>query len=132
MAEHVEGTFTVSAWEENTYAELEGKGKLTKATVTFDFTGDLTAQGTWDAVMCYRPDGTAVFTGFQRMSGQVSGRSGTFVARADGTFSGGEARTEWEVVDGSGTGALARIRGSGSAVSSSSPGGTFSLDYDLG
>jgi hypothetical protein len=132
MTEHAEGTFTVSSWDENTYAELEGKGKLTKATVTFAFSGDVTAQGTWDAVMCYQPDGTAVFTGFQRMSGQLGGRPGTFVARADGTFSGGEARTQWEVVSGSGTGELAGIRGSGSAVSSSAPGGTFSLDYELG
>lgn len=132
MAEHATGTFAVSAWDENTYAELDGSGKLTKVTVTFDFTGDMSAQGTWDAVMCYRPDGTAVFTGYQQMKGQVGGRSGTFVAQAGGTFSGGEAKTDWQVVEGSGTGELAGIRGSGSSVSASSPGGTFSLDYDLG
>lgn len=132
MTQHAEGTFKVSSWDENAYAELGGKGKLTKATVTFEFTGDMTAQGTWDAVMCYREDGTAVYTGMQRMAGQVGGRSGTFVARADGTFAGGEARSAWEVIDGSGTGELAGLRGSGSSVASSSPGGTFRLDYELG
>jgi uncharacterized protein DUF3224 len=131
MTERAEGTFAVSSWDENTYAELEGKGKLTKATIAFDFTGDMTAQGTWDAVMCYRPDGTAVFTGMQRMTGRVGGRAGTFVARADGTFEGGEARTAWEIVDGSGTGELAGLSGTGSAVSSAAPGGTFSLDYEF-
>jgi hypothetical protein len=132
MTEHAKGTFTVSSWEEHTSAELGGNGKLTRATVTFDFAGDATAQGTWDAVMCYRADGTAVFTGFQRMNGRLRGRSGTFVARADGTYEGGEARTDWQVIDGSGTGELAGLRGSGSSVSNAPPGGTFSLDYDLG
>lgn len=132
MTLHAEGTFTVSSWDENAYAELEGKGKLTKATVAFDFTGDLTAHGAWDAVMCYRPDGTAVFTGMQRMTGEVGGRAGSFVALANGTFEGGEARTAWQVIDGSGTAELAGLRGQGSSLSSSSPGGTFSFDYELG
>lgn len=129
---NAQGTFTVSSWDENTYAELDGNGKLTRATVIFDFTGGVSAQGTWDAVMCYRDDGTAVFTGMQRMVGEIEGRSGGFVLRADGTFAGGEARSEWEVVEGSGTGDLAGLRGAGSAVAGSTPPGTFTFDYDLG
>jgi hypothetical protein len=132
MTERTEGTFTVASWDEDTYQELDGKGKLTKARVTYEFTGDLQAQGTWDAVMCYRDDGTAVFTGMQRMVGQIGSRSGSFVLRADGTFEGGEARSAWQVVDGTGTGELAGLRGIGTAVATSSPPGTFSLDYDLG
>jgi hypothetical protein len=131
MAEHAEGTFTVASWDETTYHETD-KGKLTKATVAFDFAGDVTAQGTWDAVMCYLQDGTAVFTGIQRMTGEVGGRSGTFVLRADGTWDSGEARSSWEVIGGSGTRELAGLRGSGSSVASGSPAGTFSFDYDLG
>jgi len=126
------GTFTVSSWDENTYAELDGNRKLTRATVTFDFAGGVRAQGTWDAVMCYRDDGTAVFTGMQRMVGEIEGRSGGFVLRADGTFAGGEARSEWQVVDGSATGDLAGLRGAGSAVATSTPPGTYNFEYDLG
>jgi hypothetical protein len=129
---NVRGTFTVSSWDENTYAELDGNGKLTRATVTFDFTGGVRAQGTWDAVMCYRDDGTAVFTGMQRMVGEVDGRPGEFVLRADGTFVEGEARSEWEVVEGSGSGELAGLRGAGSATATHTPPGTFTFDYDLG
>jgi hypothetical protein len=132
MSERAEGTFTVASWDENTYDELDGKGKLTRATVAFDLAGGMTGRGTWDAVMCYHADGTAEFTGFQRMTGEVGGRSGTFVLRADGTYDAGEARTSWQVVDGSGTGELAGLSGSGSAVASSSPPGTFSFDFDLG
>jgi Protein of unknown function (DUF3224) len=127
-----EGTFTVRSWDENTYRELEGSGKLTKAAVGFAFEGDLAAEASWDAVMCYLPDGTAVFTGFQYTSGTLGGHEGSFVLRGDGEYAGGEARTTWQVVEGSGTGALAGLTGSGSAVASATPPGTFTFDYDLG
>jgi hypothetical protein len=132
VTEHADGTFTVGAWDENTYAELDGKGKLTRATVTFEFSGDVAAQGTWGAVMCYREDGTVVFTGMQSMAGQVGGRSGTFALLTEGSFEGGEARTSWTVIDGSGTGELAGLTGTGSAVSDSPPGGSFRFDYGIG
>ena len=124
MTEHAKGTFTVSGWDETTYAELDEKRKLTKARMTFDFAGDVQGQGASETLMCYRQDGTAVFTGLQHMIGQVAGRSGS--------YDGAEARTAWKVVDGSGTGELAGLRGTGSAVATSSPPGTFSFDYELG
>jgi hypothetical protein len=129
---HAEGTFTVKSWDENTYSELEGNGKLTRATVAFAFEGDLSAEAGWDAVMCYRPDGTAVFSGFQHTTGTLGGQEGSFVLRADGEFVDGEARSTWQVVEGSGTGALAGLSGSGSAVATAAPPGTFTFDYDLG
>jgi uncharacterized protein DUF3224 len=126
------GNFTVKSWDENTYQELDGNGKLTKASVAFAVEGDLTAVATWDAVMCYRPDGSAVFTGYQQMTGQLGGREGSFVLLADGEFVNGEARSQWQVVAGTGTGELAGLTGSGSAVASATPPGTYSFDYDLG
>jgi len=126
------GTFRVFAWDEDTHEELDGGGKLTRAHVTFGYEGDLVGEGIWESVMCYRPDGTAEFTGFQRTSGTLAGRRGTFVLRAEGSFQGGEARTSWQVVDGSAAGELSGLRGGGSAVSSGGPGGTFVLDYELG
>jgi hypothetical protein len=45
MSDRAEGTFTVAAWDESTYEELEGKGKLTKARMTFDFSGGVQGQG---------------------------------------------------------------------------------------
>jgi hypothetical protein len=125
------GTFTVTDWNESTYEELEGGAKLTKAHVTFGFDGDLAGQGGWEAVMCYRADGTAAFTGFQRTVGKLGGREGSFVLRADGTFEGGEARSNWRVVDGSATGELRGLSGAGSAITTGGSGGTFSFDYEL-
>ncbi len=132
MTAQATGTFTVSGWDESTYEDLDGGGKLTKAHVTFGFDGDLVAQAGWEAVMCYRDDGTAAFTGFQRTTGKLAGREGSFVVRADGTFEGGEAKTIWEVVAGSASGDLHGLRGTGVAISTGGSGGTFALDYELG
>jgi Protein of unknown function (DUF3224) len=131
MTTQAKGTFTVSAWDENTYQELEHGAKLTKAHVTFGLDGDIKGEGGWEAVMSYQPDGTAVFTGFQLTTGTLGGKQGSFVLRADGTFAGGQARTYWQVVDGSATGELKGLRGSGTAVTTGGSGGDFSFDYEL-
>jgi Protein of unknown function (DUF3224) len=127
-----EGTFTVTSWEEDTYTELDGKAKLTKAMVGYRFSGDIEGDATWAAVMCYRGDGTAEYTGIQHLTGRIGGREGTCVMVADGTFADGEARGGWRVIEGSGTGVLAGLRGSGSSVAARGPGGTYVLDYELG
>jgi Protein of unknown function (DUF3224) len=126
------GSFTVKSWEENTYQELDGDGKLTKASIAFVMEGDLAADAAWDAVMCYRSDGTAVFTGYQQMTGRLAGRTGGFVLRADGEFVNGEARSRWQVVEGTGTGELAGLTGSGSAVATATPPGSYTFEFDLG
>jgi hypothetical protein len=131
MATTAKGSFTVSSWEEDAFADLGGDSKLTRAIMGFAFTGDLETEGPCDALMYYRPDGTAVFNGFQRMTGTVAGKSGSFVLRADGDFSGGVATTVWEIVPGSATGDLAGLAGRGQAVSDSPPGGSYTLDYEL-
>ena len=53
------GSFTVASWDESTYQELSGNGKLTKETVTFALSGELAGDATWDAIMCYRANGSA-------------------------------------------------------------------------
>jgi hypothetical protein len=132
MTARAEGTFTVKSWDENTYEELSGNAKLTRARMVFSYAGELAAEGTSDTLMCYRDDGTAVYTGLDLMTGQLAGRSGSFVLRSEGAYEGGEAKTTWQIIERSGTGELAGLRGTGTAVSGGAAGGTFSLDYDLG
>ena len=133
MTERAESTFKVTSWDENTYEELDGKEKLTKASMAFGYTGDLEATGKSETVMFYREDGTAAYTGLERVVGRLGGRSGSFVLHANGAFEDGAARTAVQVVAGSGTGELRGLRGTGTAVAASGqPGGTFTLDYDLG
>ncbi|HEY7147792.1 MAG TPA: DUF3224 domain-containing protein [Streptosporangiaceae bacterium] len=125
-----EGSFTIKSWDEDAYQQLDGDAKLTRARVTFEITGDLAGEGHWDALMCYRQDGSAVYTGLQHTVVTVAGRSGSFVLRTDGVFEGGAARTSWEVIAGSGTGELAAVTGSGESISTGPPGGTYSLELE--
>ena len=132
MAARAEGTFTVTSWAEDTCQELDGKAKLTRATVGYRLSGDIEGDATWAALMFYREDGTAEYTGLQYVTGQIAGRAGTCVMVAEGGYADGAARGTWRVIPGSGTGALAGLRGSGTSVATSEPPGTFTLDYELG
>ena len=132
MTARAEGTFTVASWAEDTYQELDDKRKLTKATVSFRLSGGIEADATWTALMFYREDGTAEYTGLQHVTGQIAGRAGMCVMAADGSYADGAARSTWQVIPGSGTGALTGLTGSGTSVATSEPPGTFTLDYELG
>lgn len=131
MAEHVEGGFEVSSWDEKPAEGLEGTAKVTTAQIGQRFTGGIEAETIADMVMTYRPDGTAEFVGHHRVLGQVGGHSGSFVLRANGTYDGAEARTYFEVIPGSGTGELGGITGSGSAAAGHGSKGTYSLDLAI-
>lgn len=131
MTERAEGTFQLTGWDEQTYQELAGGAKLTRAHIAQDFSGSMAAKGDSESLMCYREDGTASFTGLTRLVGQLNGRPGSFVVQADGTYDGSAARTRWVVIPGSGTDELRGLRGEGSAVAPGGPSGSFSLDYDL-
>ena len=109
------GSFTIKSWDEQPFAELEGAPKLTQARVTTTYTGDLDGEGTSTLVMAY--DGAdASYAGYERVVGSLGGRSGSFVLRLAGGFEQGAARTDWTVVEGSGTGELAGLRGEGGYV----------------
>ena len=109
------GTFTIKSWDEQPFAEVEGAPKLTQARVTTTYGGDLDGEGTSTLVMAY--DGAdASYAGYERVVGSLGGRSGSFVLRLAGGFEQGAARTDWTVVEGSGTGELAGLQGEGGYV----------------
>jgi hypothetical protein len=109
------GSFTIKSWDEQPFAELEGAPKLTQARVTTTYTGDLDGEATSTLVMAY--DGAdASYAGYERVVGSLGGRSGSFVLRLAGGFEQGAARTDWTVVEGSGTGELAGLQGEGGYV----------------
>lgn len=131
MGTQATGTFKIDGWDEQPYVETDEGGKLTRASVKQTYSGDLEGQGEVEWLMCYRPDQTAEFVGFLRLSGTVGGRSGTVVLQSTGAFDGGEASGPLTIVSGSGTGELAGIRGDGEF--SAPQGGTpsVSLEYDF-
>jgi hypothetical protein len=132
MLTHAASTFKVKSWDEKPYQELEGGAKFTRAAVTYLYEGDVTGEGTVEYLMFYPGDGTATYTGLERLVGSVGGKSGSFVLQHNGGDDGSAARTTTTVVAGSGTGELRGLRGTGSVEAShNQPKYPATLDYDL-
>jgi hypothetical protein len=114
MSTHVKGTFKIKSWDETPYNESEGLPKLTRASVSQVYQGDIEGEGAVEYLMVYRDDNSASFVEMQRFTGSIGGRSGNFVMQGNGTFEDGVAKGDWLVVPGSGTGDLSGIKGKGS------------------
>jgi hypothetical protein len=125
------GSLQLTGWDEAPYATLESGGKLTKASVTGTFSGELAGQATVEWLMAYADDDHATFVGVQRLVGELGGRSGEFTVTMTGSYEGGEARATWTVVPGTGSGELAGITGDGQFVAASGGEASGTLTYAL-
>ena len=121
--------FAVGSWNEETYKELDGEAKLTRASVTGSLTGDITGASETEWLMVYRQDGTARYGGLQRVDGSLGGKNGSFIVESNGAFDGGEAKGTWSVIPGSGTGDLAGLKGEGTFNAPLGEKATISIDY---
>ena len=108
----IKGSFQLSAWNEDAYEERDGR-RLTRASVSQRFEGDIAGDGAAEWLMAYQADGRARFVGFQLVDGEVAGRRGTLVLETAGEFDGRVARWDATVVPGSSTGGLADAKGVG-------------------
>ena len=126
----INGGFQVASWDENAYEEREGR-RLTRASVTQHFEGDIAGEGTAEWLMAYQPGGTARFVGLQVVEGEVAGRQGTFVLETAGEFDGGVARWEAHVVSGSATGELVDLTGGGRFEAPHGSKATYELELEL-
>jgi hypothetical protein len=126
-----EANLTVQGWDEQTYDERDGAGKLTQASVQQAISGDI--EGSTDVrwIMAYTSDDRADFVGIQVVQGTLGGKSGSFVVRSVGTFAEGVASGDLTIVDGSGTGDLESISGSGHFDAPMGDTATMVLDYEL-
>ena len=127
-------TFEVTNWDERPTVQADGGSKVTQASVTMSFSGDLEGDGNVEWLMAYAGDEkTASFVGLERVVGKLDGRDGTFVLQHTGTFDGAVAKAELAVVDGSGTGDLTGLTGAGTFEAGMGSDGTrrIELDYDF-
>jgi hypothetical protein len=124
-------TFQVTGWDEQTFVELDGDGKLTQASVQQAISGDIEGSSDVRWLMAYTADDRAEFVGMQTVTGALGDKSGAFVLRSVGTFDGKQAIGDLTVVEGSGTGDLAGVAGTGTFEAPMGDTATVTLDYSL-
>ena len=129
MSQRAAATFSIKSWDEKPWAEVKGMPKLTRASVIKSYEGDIAGEGKAESLMMYRDDGSATFTGLERVVGSVGGRSGSFVFQQNGTYENGVAKIKLSVVPGSGTEGLRGLSGEGEFAVGHDPPYKMTLDY---
>jgi hypothetical protein len=123
--------FAIKSWDEKPWGEGQDLPRLTRASVTKTFTGDIEGEGQVEYLMMYRSDGTAVVVGLERVVGRIGGKAGSFVLQRTGVFEDGQAKESYSVVPGSATGELLGLRGEGRSAVGHGMEHPFTLDYEL-
>ena len=125
------GTFQITSMREDTYQELDGGGKLTRANGDQRFSGDIEGEGSVEWLMCYSAEGGARYVGLQRVSGTIGERQGSFVIEATGNFDGKQSKGTWTIIPATGRGDFTGITGSGSFEAPGGPKASYQLEYGL-
>jgi len=107
------GTIAVKTWEPRPYDVPSTGLALNEIHATETFHGDIEAEGTVRFLQALRADGSATFTGIERVTGTVGGKPGSFLLMDFGTLAANKVEGTFTVVSGSGTGALAGVEGRG-------------------
>lgn len=133
MSIQTSGTGAIEAWDEKPYLQIDDQRKMTQASVRLKYSGDWEGESTSETLMCYAADDAVSYAGFEHFVGRIGERSGSFVIQSTGTYDGTEARSEGQVVPGSGTGDFAGIHGRHTSVSTHGdyPNKPFTFDFDI-
>lgn len=131
MKKSANARFAIKNWDEKPYGEGQDLPKLTRASVTKAYTGDIEGEGQVEYLMMYRIDGSATFVGLERIVGRIGAKSGTFVLERTGVFEGGQAKESYSVIPGSATGDLQGLLGEGSSAVGHGMEHPFTLNYEL-
>src|SRR5439155_20764295 len=131
MKKSANARFAITKWNEAPYSEGPDQPRLTRASVTKTYTGDIEGEGQVEYLMMYRSDGSATFLGLERIVGRIGGKTGTFVLQRTGIFESGQAKESYCVIPGSATGDLQGLLGDGSAAVGHGMEHPFTLSYEL-
>ena len=124
------GTIRHNNWDEKPYHEAPPQ-KSTTAIVDIVFDGDLAGTGLSRALMQYPDAETCHYAGYILVTGTLGGKAGTFILYELGLWSAGVARSTWQIVENSGTGALEGITGTGSYSATHDKTVHYELSYSL-
>lgn len=127
-------TWTQTSWDEHVVAGPDDGPRVAHAHVTFGYTGVIEGNSTCEYLLYYSGpgfDGPERAPGLERVEGSVDGCAGSFVIRHDVAYSADGIADSWHVVEGSGTGELAGLRGTGTAAGADRT-IPYTFDYTFG
>lgn len=133
MRTHATATFIINDVSEEQYHERDGV-RLLRSRLIKTFAGDLVGTSSTEILIAYGHAADSLsYVGFELVEGRLQGRAGSFILCHSAIGSGGLILNSAGIVPDSGTGELARLRGS--AELASAPVGNdklLMLDYELG
>ncbi len=130
VSRHASGTFDVKVTPQEPDAVGADSG-ISRLLLEKQFHGDLEAASKGQMLACGGPpSGSGGYVGMERVTGKLSGRSGSFALQHNGTMEPSGVHLSVTVVPGSGTGQLVGISGSMNIVIESGK-HSYTLDYSL-
>ncbi len=105
--------FQITSWDETSYTENEDGSKKSHAKITQNYNGIIEGSSELQILMSYQSTASALFVGFEVITGKVNGKSGSFTIQHNGKFENGVASSNFIIVPNSGTGEISKIEGSG-------------------
>ncbi len=125
-----DSSFDITAWDQDEI-DRDGAFGLGKAVVKKTFSGDIEGTTVAHLLLGGVEGGGMAYSGFERFDVSVSGRKGSFVLLHHATMSASGGEASWTILDGSGTGELDGISGTGEIVRHDDGSHDFTLDYEL-
>jgi len=110
----MKNTFEIESWDESPYLEFDTGAKYSRAKIVKSYSGEMIGKGQLEYLMAYNESGAAYFTGVEHFEGSVGNRLGSFTIVHQGTFSEGEVRSTFRVIEGSQSAELIDLTGEGS------------------
>ena len=107
------GSFNIDRQPLDTSTEGADGIQINRMSIEKTFTGDLTAISRGEMLAAMTPiKGSAGYVAIEQVSGELSGKNGSFVLQHYGIMADGSERLILEVIPDSGTGELSGISGS--------------------
>lgn len=126
MAKRITSHFENENWNE-VPNEPWGTSNLSNTSLDKTFTGEIVGTSKVESIMLRLPDGPMAYVGIERFDVKLDGKTGGFVLMHDATMIEGKRVSTLRILEGSGTGELAGITGTGEIT----PEHDFNLTYDL-
>jgi hypothetical protein len=131
VLERARGQFKIEGNVEDIFGGISGAARIARISQTCIFTGELEGESIAEYTAVLPREGEGTFQGFQRISGKLGEREGTFVVGVTGAYRQGQSRGQWSIVPKSGSGDFLHIRGEGEFELPAGKPATYRLEFDV-